>query len=64
MTQSAPLVKNNAVWIFEDDFFDKNGNLVSNWRQVLEGGKPRKAEFTGKAETETKKQECSKIWKV
>ena len=63
MTQSAPLVKNNAVWIFEDDFFDKNGNLVSNWRQVLEGVNPRKAGFTGQATNSTKVQSCSKIWK-
>jgi hypothetical protein len=61
--QSAPLVKDGAVWKFVDDFFDASGNLLPGWLANMKGIKPHKARFTGKAETETKTQSCSKIWK-
>jgi hypothetical protein len=62
MVQSAPLVRDGAAWFMADDFFDASGDLKANWLTVLKGVKPRKGGFTGKAETETKKQACSKIW--
>jgi hypothetical protein len=58
---SAPLVKDGYVWHFHDDFFDKSGNLKSNWLVELKGVRPHK-EFGGKAVTETKTQSSSKIW--
>jgi hypothetical protein len=63
MVQSAPLVRDGAVWKFQDDFFDASGNLLPGWLANMKGIKPHKAGFAGRAETETKKQSCSKIWK-
>lgn len=59
---SAPLVKDNVVWKFQDDFFDAAGNLLPGWLKNMRGIKPHKAGFTGTAKTEEKKQKCSKIW--
>jgi hypothetical protein len=63
MVQSAPLVRDGAVWKFQDDFFDASGNLKANWLVELKGVRPHKAEFAGRAKTETKTQSCSKIWR-
>ena len=60
--QAAPLVLDGVTWHFFDDFFDASGNLLPGWLTNMKGIKPHKAPFSGKAETETKKQECKSIW--
>lgn len=63
LVQSAPLVRDDAVYFFADDFFDSSGNLIPNWRQVMEGIKPPKKEFSGVGgNASEKKQECVRIW--
>jgi len=61
LVNAAPLVKDGYVWHFADEFFDASGNLKANWLVELRGVRPHK-EFTGKATSEAKVQECEKIW--
>jgi glutaredoxin len=61
--QAAPLVLVGSTWYFHDDFFDSSGNLLPKWLENMKGIKPHKAAFTGHATNDTKRQECSKIWK-
>jgi hypothetical protein len=64
LVQSAPLVMvDDIIYYFADDLFSPAGDLLANWKAILEGNRPPRAGFSGKAETETKKQSCSKIWK-
>lgn len=60
---SAPLIRDGACWFFATDFFDLSGNLLKNWRQVLEGVKPRKTAFGGDGGAPSdKEQQCKTIW--
>jgi hypothetical protein len=62
LVQSAPLVRDGAVYFFHDDFFDAFGNLKANWLAELQGGRPHK-EFGGQGgKPDTKTRSSSKIW--
>ena len=49
-------------WFGPDDLFDQAGNLLTNWRNVLDGGRPEIKQFSGTASNEGKEQRCRKIW--
>jgi hypothetical protein len=62
LVQSAPLVQDNAVYFFADDLFDSGGNLITDWRKVLEGIRPHK-EFGGLGgQPDENVRSSSKIW--
>ena len=62
LVQSAPLVRDDVVYFFHDDFFDSSGNLKSNWLVELRGVRPHK-EFGGiGGHPDTKTRSSSKIW--
>jgi glutaredoxin len=34
-TREAPVVQIGSIWIFANDLFDRNGQLLSGWRRIF-----------------------------